>query len=257
MRAIIIDDEKSAQNTLLELLEKYFPNLVRVCDVCDSGAEGIAKIKELRPEVVFLDVNMPNMTGFDMLKALGFPDIDFKVIFCSSHGENAIKAFRFSASDFLVKPVKLEELIEAVTRVKESIIRNYQALEIEKYRVLLDNMNKVSVDTADSKKIVLSTLEGVYFIDSDDIIRLEADGNYTTFYTSTHKPIIVARRIGEFDELYPFYRVHRSWIINPRHVTRVTRGDSIILHFSDDSQVEVSRSKKDEVINFLRDYMTL
>lgn len=255
MKAIIIDDELWARTALSDMLNEFFPNIVDILAVCENAQQGIEAIRLHKPELVFLDVEMPNMTGFDMLKALNFPNIDFNIIFSTAHSHYAVQAFRFSAIDFLLKPVSINEMIEAVLKVKERIMLNQHAIEIEKYKALLDNIYKdESSNGYENRKIVLSTTEGITFINSDDVIRLEADGNYTTFHFSNNKNIMVAKKIGDYDEKKPFYRVHRTHSINPKHVLKITRGEGVQIHMSDNSVVEVGRSKKEEVQSFLKTF---
>jgi two-component system, LytTR family, response regulator len=256
MKAIIIDDEQSARTALTELLTEYFPNVVQIVATCDNPVLGMEAIKTHQPDVVFLDVEMPEMTGFEMLKRIDFPKVNFKVIFSTAYGHYAVQAFRHSATDFLLKPVKLEELIEAVMKVKEGILRNQQSVEVKKYQALLENIEKEETQNISaSRQIVLSTTEGVIFTNSDDVIRLEADGNYTTFHIANARPIFISKKIGDFDERTPFYRVHRSHSVNPKHVMSiVSKGSAFNVMMSDGSNVEMARGKKEEFKEYLRAY---
>ncbi len=257
MKAIIIDDELSARTTLTELIKEYFPNVIQIVEVCDNPNSGILAIQKHAPDVVFLDVEMPEKSGFEMLKEIGFPLIDFNVVFSTAHSHYAVQAFRFSAVDFLLKPVKLEQLIEAVMKVKENLIRNQKELDVEKYKAFIDNLAKdEDLSTYSNRRIVLSTSDGTLFVDSDDILRLEADGNYTTLYFTNQKPIFLARQLGDFNEMNPFLRVHRSHSVNPKHVMKMEKGDNIKLTLRDGSAVEVARSKKDDVMKFFKEFLT-
>lgn len=255
MKAIIIDDELSARNALNELIQEYLPNILTVLAKCEKPSEGEDAIRQLKPDVVFLDVEMPEKNGFQMLKDLGFPHIDFHVVFCTGHSHYAMQAFRFSAIDFLLKPIKIEHLIEAVMKVKENIVRNNRDLDIEKYRTLIENIAKEEDKSQyANRRIVLSTSEGTIFVNSDDIIKLEADGNYTTLYFTNQKPIFIARKIGDFDESNPFLRVHRSFSINPKHVIKMVKTDGLQLVMRDGSHVDVARTKREEVSRFFKDF---
>lgn len=257
MKAIIIDDELSARTILLELIKEYFPNVLNIVEVCDNPISGITAIRNHKPDLVFLDVEMPEKSGFEMLRELGFPNIDFNVVFSTAHSHYAVQAFRFSAVDFLLKPVKIEQLIEAVMKVKENIVRNQRELDVEKYKALIDNIAKEEDENNYSnRRIVLSTSDGLLFVNSDDIIRLEADGNYTSVYFTNQKPIFIARQLGDFNEKNPFLRVHRSHSVNPKHVVKMLKGDNIQLVMRDNSSVEVARSKKDDVQKFLKDFLS-
>jgi two-component system, LytTR family, response regulator len=255
MKAIIIDDEQSARIALTELLTEYFPNVIQIVATCDNPLSGIEAIQKNLPDLVFLDVEMPEMNGFEMLKKINFPDIDFKLIFSTAHEHYAVQAFRHSATDFLLKPVKLEELIEAVLKVKESIIRNQQNIEIKKYHALLDNLSREETQNIiGNRQIVLTTSEGVIFTNSDDVIRLEADGNYTTFHLINSRPIYISKKIGDFDERSPFYRIHRSHSVNPKHVVRISKGNVSNVQMRDGSVVEIARGKKEEFQEYFKTY---
>ena len=254
MKAIIIDDSDAARSVLSTYMTSYFPQKVEVVALCASGQEGIKAIEEHKPDLVFLDVEMPEMSGFDMLKALHFPNIRFQIIFSTAHSHYAVQAFRYSAVDFLLKPVAVNEMIEAMMKVESRFLLNQHSTEIEKYKALFENLQKDRVSSGyDNRKIVLPTADSTIFLNSDDIIRLEADGNYTTFHCSNGKNVVVAKQIGDFAER-PFFRVHKSNCINPKHVSRVHKGDNMKLQMSDNSLVEVARTKKEEVQTFLKTY---
>lgn len=258
MKAIIVDDESDSRITLLGLLKEYFPTVVDVVAVCENAQQGIVSIRQFTPDLVFLDVEMPDMTGFEMLKALGFPNVNFNIIFSSAFPRYGLQAFRFSAIDFLLKPVKIVELIESVMRVQEKMMHNQHEIEIEKYKALIENIEKEDAANGyENRKIVLSTSEGTLFINSDDIIRLEGDGNYTTFYCINKKNIVISKKIGDFNEKKPFFRVHKSYSINPKHVRKINKGEKVQLQMSDNSLVDVARGRKEEVQTFLKDFFYL
>jgi two-component system, LytTR family, response regulator len=255
MKIIIIDDERPSRQALSDMLAEYFPNIVDIVAICENGEQGIAAIKKHKPNLVFLDVEMPDMKGFEMLIALGFPNIDFNVIFSTAHSHYAVKAFRFSAIDFLLKPVKITEMIEAVLKVKERILNSQHDIEIEKYKALLDNIQKdASPNGYENRKIVVATSEGTIFLHTDDVIRLESDGNYTTFHCTNRKEIMVARQLGSFDEKKPFYRIHASHSINPKHVQKITKGSGVQIQMSDNVFLDVSRGKKEEILSFFKTF---
>jgi two-component system, LytTR family, response regulator len=254
MKAIIIDDSSAARSILSNYMTTYFTQKVEVLAECASGAEGIEAIEKYKPDFIFLDVEMPEMSGFAMLKALGFPNVRFQVVFSTAHSHYAVQAFRFSAVDFLLKPVAINELIEAMMKVESQFLLNQHSIEIEKYKALFENIKKdKSTDDYGNRKIVLPTADGTVFLDSDDIVRLEADGNYTTFHCMNGKNVIVAKQIGDFAEK-PFFRVHKSNCINPKHVLKVAKGENMKLFMTDNSEVEVARSKKEEIQKFLKTY---
>jgi two-component system, LytTR family, response regulator len=246
MKAIIIDDSDAARSILSTYMSTYFTQRVEVVAECVSGPEGIKAIETHKPDLVFLDV--------EMLKVIGFPNVRFQIIFSTAHSHYAVQAFRFSAVDFLLKPVAINELIEAMLKVESQFSLNQHGVEIEKYKALFENIKKDQTsDEYGNRKIALPTADGTTFLNSDDIISLEADGNYTTFHCTNGRSIIVAKQIADFADK-PFYRVHKSNCINPKHVSKVAKGENMKIFMTDNSEVEVARSKKDEVRSFLKTY---
>jgi two-component system, LytTR family, response regulator len=257
MKTIIIDDEHHSRQVVHGLLTEYFPNDVDIVAICENGHQGIEAIQKYKPDLIFLDVEMPDMKGFDMLKLLGFPNVSFSIIFSTAHSHYAVQAFRFSALDFLLKPVVTNEMIEAVLRAKERIQNNQQNIQIEKYKALLDNLQKDTNTNPyiyENRKIVLPTSDGTIFLESDEVIRLQSDGNYTTFHCKSGKQIMVAKQIGTFDEKKPFYRVHASHSVNPKHVQRITKGTGVQIQMNDGSYVDIGRRKKEDVLTFLKTF---
>jgi two-component system LytT family response regulator len=247
IEAIIIDDERHSCDALKMLLDKCCPE-VQVEAICSSGPEAIEKIKELNPELVFLDIEMPGMNGFQMLEQL--PKINFEIIFTTSYDQYAITAFKFSALDYLLKPVDREELEKAVQKISKKLIPDIpQQLEI-----LLQKINQTSSQV---QKIALPTMQGLEFIPVESIIHCSSNNNYTEFFLSGKKKLLVSRTLKETEDIlaeHAFLRVHHSHIVNLNAITRYIRGEGGYLIMSDGSTVDVSRSRKELLMQKLQPY---
>ena len=244
IKALIIDDEPSAVNTLRLMLERYIPEIKELRSTNDPN-EGIHLLKTFRPDLLFLDIQMPLMNGFEVLKH--FPQIHFKIIFTTAHDQYAIQAIRFSALDYLLKPIDADELREAFDRFlgKEIVRLGEQAL----YNNLLHNIN-----ARDQKefKLALATTEGTYFYHPEEIIRLEGESNYTKFFFTNKKTLLASKTLKDFEEIlvgHGFIRIHKSHLINKKHVINLT-GEQLTM--MDASKVEISRRRKEEVMENLR-----
>jgi two-component system, LytTR family, response regulator len=247
INAIIIDDEVNGAESLQLLLTKYCKSDVIINAVCNSSKEGYAKIQELKPNLVFLDIQMPHMNGFELLAQL--PNRDFQVIFTTAYDDYAIQAFKVNAIDYLLKPVDPQDLMQAVQKALTKIRKN---------ALLGGNIDKLLKELKQQhfqlKKLAIPASDGVTFVELDEIPRIEADSNYTTIFTTQGKKYIVAKTLKEYEELlegYNFLRVHSSTLINLRHVEKYIRGDGGFVIMKDGSQVEVSRRKKHELVERL------
>ena len=242
---IIVDDEKPQQEILTAMLDKGFQDY-RLDAICNSVDEGIKKIKTLKPELVFLDVQMPPKTGFDLLNAMG--QINFEVIFTTSFEHFAIKAFKFSAIDYLLKPFSEEDLAIALKKFEA---KNAVQNSLKNVQNLLMNIN---MNTSDKARIALPTMSGFVFAQVHDIIRCESDNNYTTFYFEDKTHLMVSKTLKDCEELlseYNFFRVHASHLINLRFIKEYIKGDGGQVKMIDGSYVDVSRRKKDEFLQQL------
>jgi two-component system, LytTR family, response regulator len=241
IRAIIIDDEKHCRETLSILLERYCPE-VRVLAECGSGEQGLEAIRKHRPDLVFLDVEMPHLNGFEMLQQL--PEIPFKVIFVTGYDEYAIKAIRFSALDYLLKPVDKEELLKAVGKAEVQLEPRREA----QLDILLQ---KLQPKPSGLQKIALPTQEGFELVPLEAIIKCESDSNYTHVFLRGGKRLLVSRTLKEIEELlrdHPFLRVHHSHLINLNEIVQYVRGEGGYVVMSDGSSVNVSRSRKEALL---------
>lgn len=245
IKAMIIDDEKNSCEALQLLLERSCPD-VQVIAVANSGAEALQKISALHPQLMFLDIEMPNMNGFQLLEQL--PKIDFELIFTTSYDQYAIKAFKFSAIDYLLKPVDREELEKAVEKVSKKLTNNIN----QQLDILLQKINNPSIPV---QKIALPTMQGLELVSINSIISCSANNNYTEFFLSDKKKLLISRTLKEIEELledHSFIRVHHSHIVNLNAVSRYVKGEGGYLIMSDGSNVDVSRSRKELLIQKLQ-----
>lgn len=245
MSTIIIDDEADARENLESLLKKYCKNL-KVVASADSAESGLAKITELKPDLVFLDIQMPAGSGLDLIEKIG--DINFEVIFVTAFDEFAIKAIRLAALDYLLKPINIVELKEAVARAEETL-QDKNAKK--RFELLLHNQGGAS------KKIALSTFEGVVFVEVANIVRCEADDAYTTFHLADGDPIMISGSLKEYENLLSdtnFLRVHQSHLINMERVKKYVKGSGGHVVMSDDSMIGIARSKKQEFLERISQY---
>ncbi len=242
---LIVDDEKHEQEKLVKLLHENFPQ-IDLLGIASSVDEGIEMIKSKKPVLVFLDVVMPPKTSFDLLES--FPKIDFNIIFTTSYEEFAIKAFKFSAVDYLLKPFGIEDLRIAINKFEEIILSKNT---LNHFELLLNNFKNSS---GDNSRIALPTQTGYVFINVDEIIRCQSDNTYTTFFLKDKRQIVVSKTLKEYEELlsdYNFLRVHNSHIINLRYIKEYIKGEGGIAKMIDGAEVEISRRKKEQFLNAL------
>jgi two-component system LytT family response regulator len=244
IKAILIDDEVHCLDTLNMLMSDYCPE-VEVIAQCVSAKKGLEVIEKFHPELVFLDIEMPLMNGFELLEQ--FKEIPFSIIFTTSYDQYAIKAIRFSALDYLLKPIDPKELAAAVHRVE---VRKMTP-SAEQFRMLIDQIQHKETGFT---KIAVPTSEGFELISVEQVIRCEADDNYTHLYLKNKNKIIACRTLKEMEEQLQdfsfFIRVHHSWIVNLNEVTKYVRGEGGYLITSDGSTVNVSRSRKDALMKW-------
>lgn len=242
LHSLIIDDEPRGSQSLQKMIQHHCKD-IDVLGIANSAEDGLRMIAEYKPDVIFLDVQMPYMNGFEMLEKMS--SIDFDVIFTTAYDNYALKAFRFSAIDYLLKPIDIDELQQAVEKVR----LKQGSPKDEGYRHIEQLIHSVKSQTFN--KVALPTSEGIIFLNIADIIRLEADSNYTRFFTLKKNQIIVSRTLGEYEEMLSeshFFRVHNRHLINLRHIERYIKGDGGSVIMSDNSEVEVARRKKEEFL---------
>jgi two-component system, LytTR family, response regulator len=245
IRILIVDDEPSARNMLQMLIERHVPGPKEIKS-CASPEEALQTIPVYQPTLLLLDIEMPHMNGFDLLNSVGHWDFD--VIFTTAYDKYAIKAIRFSALDYLLKPIDIVDLQNAINR---HIVK--KGLPMQQQEKLVNNLlNNLQQKDSHAFKLALSTMEGVFLFEPADIMRCEGENNYTRFFFSNRKPLLVSRTIKEFEELladHDFLRVHKSHLVNRKYINRLDRDG--ILWLTDNSSIAVARRKKDEVTKIL------
>ncbi len=243
--AIIVDDEPYSCESLAVLLERYCPD-VKVLDICYSADSALKSINEQKPQLLFLDIEMPHMNGFEMLEKL--PEIDFALIFTTSYDQYAIKAFRFSALDYLLKPIDQDDLRKAVQKV----VNNRNHVSEQQIKILLQKLNQPTIAI---NKIAIPTMEGLQMILVDSIISCTADRNYTIIMLKNGQKTIASRSLKELEEMledYSFARVHHSYVVNLNEVDKYIKGEGGYLLMSDGTSIDVSRSRKELLLKKLQ-----
>lgn len=244
INCLIIDDDPFIHSLLQDKLSQYFEE-IKVLGIARSGRQGIEKIKELRPELIFLDVEMPDMTGFEMLSKLD--EITFRTIFITSYSHYAIKAIRFNALDYLLKPFDLEELKEALQRYQKENRNSHS----ENLKRALQNLHTPEVI---EHEFVLNTQGGNLNLKVKDIIRIQGDRNYSQIHLNNGARELVTKTLGDLEKMLEgkgFFRVHKSHLINFIHIQEKDNNNPLVL--SDGTEIPVARRKKEAFQNWLRD----
>jgi two-component system LytT family response regulator len=244
LNTLIIDDEDHMRDSLVKLLARHCPQVV-VAGEATSVASGLKAIHDLHPDLVLLDIQMADGTGFDLLNAL--PVIDFKIIFVTAFDQFALQAFKFSAVDYLLKPVNPEALAEAVNRAGQQI-QEHHNLQMKALRENLKNIDR------QYKKIILKTTENVHLLNLQDVISCESDDNYTRVYTVGGEKILVSKTLKDYEEMlgeFGFYRVHKSFLINLAHIKRFEKLEGGYIVLSNDLKIPVATRKRDEMMELM------
>jgi two-component system, LytTR family, response regulator len=239
IKAVIIDDENNSIEMLEWLLATYCTD-VKVLATCNSALKGIEAIQFHKPDLVFLDIEMPVMNGFDMLETIG--SIDFEVVFTTAYDQFAVKAFRFAALNYLLKPVDPQDLQSTMARFNEK----KSVVSKEQLSLLLENLKPTKPPT---ERIALSSGDGLIFVKTADIAYCGADSNYTQVVMADGKKITVARTLKELDDTLAgvdFVRVHNSYLVNINHIKKYVKGEGGYIVMPDDSQITISRSKRED-----------
>ena len=245
LRAIVIDDVDSIRTKNIDLIKSHCPNIA-IIGQANSVKSGISLIKQIVPDLVFLDVEMPDGTGFDLLQMLN--PIQFKVIFITGYEDFAIRAFRFSAIDYLLKPLDPVELVEAVNKAEESMHK--EVLEL-KLNPLFSNLERPK----NLQKLVLKTAEKIYSVNIQDIINCESDKNYTTFYFINAPKLVVSTTLKEYETLlkpFNFFRAHQSHLINMLyfdHFIKTDGGNTIVM--KNKNKIPLATRKKEEFLTLI------
>lgn len=250
IKALIIDDEQVAVNVMGLMIERHLPEITSVKSTTNTK-EAIQLIEDYKPDIVFLDIEMPYQNGFELLKAI--PEISFEIVFTTAYDKYAIQAIRFSALDYLMKPIDADELRETINRFLQKSAENQSKDAAVKN--LLSNLQQ---QNQTHHKLALQTSNGIHFFLPNDIVRCEGMSNYTKFYFSNHIPITTSKTIKEYEEIllpHKFLRIHKSHLVNAAYVTAYASLNGHVI-LKDGSTVEVSRRRKKEVLADLEEYIS-
>ena len=243
IRAVIIDDEKHSVETLRWKLERYCPEVEVVASFTESP-RGLAHLREDPPDLLFLDIAMPMLSGFDVLEELGH--VPFDVIFTTAYDDHGIQAIKFSALDYLLKPIQNQELREAVAKFKAKGDHHVPSGQLA---VLMENLR--NEDMGGFGKIALATKESIEFVEPEEIVLCTSDSNYTMVYLNSGRKKLISRTLKEFEEMLGplhFFRAHHSHLVNLQHIREYIRTDGGYLVLSNKMQVPVSRSRKESLM---------
>ena len=248
--AILIDDDKHLREGLKVLLARY-TNDIDIIGEAESVKTGIIAIEKLQPQVIFLDIHLSDGTGFDVLERVKKTNrkIASHIVFITAHEKYAVKAFKFSALDFILKPIDPEELQNTIVKIKEisSSIKSFDHIDL-----LLENIRK-KVDNF--KRIALSTSDGIHLFEVADIIRLEAKGNYTEFFIKNNKPVLISKTLKEYDEMLTeqgFERIHQSHLINLSFLKSYIKTDGGYVIMADNTNIPIAQSKREKLQELIK-----
>jgi len=237
INAILISSDERTRNIISKSVETYCPNVTLLALVVDAKS-GISAINEHKPDLILIDIRLKEGSGFELLDHFGKPD--FKVIFISAHSDYAIKAIKYNAIDYLLKPVKEEDLAQAINKA-DDLIRYEEKLQAKALGGSIENLN-------DSHRLILKSSDQVHLINTSDIIRIEADGNYSTFYLVDGRKILVSKSTREYEEILleqGFHRIHKSHIVNIKKMSYFDKADGGTLVMCNGDEVPVASRKKD------------
>ena len=249
IKTVLVDDEPRGLSALQKLLEMNCPEL-EIVGLCNSADEAKDMIEKLKPELVFLDIAMPEKNGFDLLQEIS--PVDFEIIFVTAHNDFMLQAFKYSAVDYLLKPVEDDLLTEAVRRAAKRIEDKTTGSQLE---TLLYNVRQK--EGGQKLKMCITSLKGFQVVKLSDIIYFEASSNYTNFHFTDRPLICASKPIHEFEELLAdsnFVRIHKSVVVNLEHVKEYLRGEGGTIVLSNAKKVEVSRRRKESFINRMKEY---
>jgi two-component system, LytTR family, response regulator len=248
IRCILIDDESNSLEMMEWLLKTYCPQ-VQIDAMCNSAEAGIEAINKYKPDVVFLDIEMPHMNGFDMLEQ--FDKLNFDVVFCTAYDQFAIKAFKYSALNYLLKPVDPDDLKETIRRLEDKKVSPSR----EQLELLMQGIRNTQRPTV--SRIALTTGEGLLFVTTADILYCMADSNYTSVVLKGGKKILVSKVLKDIDEALSgpdFYRIHNSYLINLNHISKYVRGDGGYVVMQDGVTVSISRSRRQDFMELFEKF---
>jgi two-component system, LytTR family, response regulator len=245
IQAIIIDDELHCIETLEEKIKMYCPN-IEVVNKFTKPKEALKFLDEHSPDLVFLDIEMPIYNGFSLLEQLS--KIDFHIVFTTAYDQYALKAIKFSAFDYLLKPIDKDDLLSLSERM--SIKRRISTVD-EQFKILMQQINNTN---STQTKISIPTSDGMLFVRLLDILRVESDNNYSTVFFTDRKPLLVSKTLKEFEELltpHQFFRIHNSHLINTKLISKYVRTDGGYIIMDNGDKIEISRRRKEEFMEYL------
>jgi two-component system LytT family response regulator len=245
IKAVLVDDEKNALEMLEWQLQNYCPQ-VTVAAICNNADDGITAIQQHKPQLVFLDIEMPKKNGFELVQAFANPSFD--VIFTTAYNQFALKAFRFAALDYLLKPIDADDLVAAVHRYEKKMLYGNFKQQLD---ILMQQYNQPNTLP---EKISFSTQQAIHFINPAIILYGESDSNYTTLHFIDKSKMVVSKTLKEVEEMlvhYNFYRIHHSYIINLKQVNRYMKIDGGFIEMTNGAQLPISRQRKEELMNIL------
>jgi len=248
LKTIVIDDEPNARQVVKNILELYCKS-VNVIGEAENVSKGIKLINELKPDLVLLDIRMPDGTGFDVLKMVNH--IDFHFIFITAYEQYAIQAIKQSALDYIVKPINTNELIVAIEKAEMSNLT-----EID-HRLKVETLSHNQNGNPDDMRLVLNTQESIYIVKVNEIISCKADKNYTEVNTINNKALIISKTLKEFEEMLTgcgFFRTHQSYLINIKYISHYEKGLGGTIIMQDSTRIPVSSRKKDLFLKFMSNF---
>lgn len=246
LKAIIVDDETASRETLFNYLQKYCPE-VEIAAMADSVKTGLAAIEKIEPDIVFLDVEMPFGNAFDLLEQV--KEINFETVFVTAFSNYALKALNLSAAYYILKPIDIDELIAAVAKIKVSREKKNVSIHTQ---ILIENIRTMN---GQLHKLVLPVLDGFEVVQVKDIIRCQANDNFTDFYFTGGKRMLICRTLKYYEQIleeFGFMRVHKSHLINLQFVKKYRKGKTGQIIMTDDSELELSINKKDEFLSKMK-----
>lgn len=246
LQTIIVDDEKNARTNIINLVNTYCNN-IKIIATAENVATGIQCINEHKPDLVLLDIDMPDGTGFDLLSQL--MPIDFMVIFITAYSEHAVTALKYNALDFLQKPLDPEDFLLAINKASTNKTKEFENLKLE-------NLLK-EINNPQSLRIALNTIDSIFFVNPDQIIRIEADSNYSTFFLNDNRKIMVCKPLKEYSDLLSnkgFFRSHQSHLINLAYLKEYKKKDGGCIVLSNNDIVPLSLRKKDKLMQAYNDF---
>jgi two-component system LytT family response regulator len=248
IKAVLVDDEKNALEMLEWQLQNYCPQ-VAIAAICSNADDGIAAIRQHQPQLVFLDIEMPKKNGFELVQSFVNPSFD--VIFTTAYNQFALKAFRFAALDYLLKPIDADDLVAAVQRYEKKMLYGNFKQQLD---ILMQQYNQPNTLP---EKISFATQQAIHFINPAIILYGESDSNYTTLHFIDKSKMVVSKTLKEVEEIlvhYHFYRSHHSYIINLKQVNRYMKIDGGFIEMTNGVQLPISRQKKEELMKILTNH---